>query len=321
MPSDLPEQLRQRALSLPDGNPESHASLGRLSGVDALTDGLLVLMLAAVEERVQLSGKAHKRVLARLLIVVMGSQVSLSSADADRVGARLHAQACKVRGEIEAVVEDARCKRQQAAAAAEGDDVLAAALASRLEQVAAGEQAELDILRLEVYEAYDRRLQLCLAIVATPGRLEAHTLEQATLPLPRWLQQQLGLVDESDAIVKYLLGTVAAGSSDDVETPVEWPAAYVECPEYVQRLLRAFQSTEYLLKQERAKVKYQSECYAFADSAIVQEAQAQAAKALEAQDQLMDDVGELRSELERAKGREEGLQKAVERAHQLVFDK
>ena len=64
MPSDLPEQLRQRALSLPDGNPESHASLGRLSGVDALTDGLLVLMLAAVEERVQLSGKAHKRVLA-----------------------------------------------------------------------------------------------------------------------------------------------------------------------------------------------------------------------------------------------------------------
>jgi len=64
LPSDLPEQLRQRALSLPDGNPESHASLGRLSGVDALTDGLLVLMLAAVEERVQLSGKAHKRVLA-----------------------------------------------------------------------------------------------------------------------------------------------------------------------------------------------------------------------------------------------------------------
>lgn len=53
----------------------------------------------------------------------------------------------------------------------------------------------------------------------------------------------------------------------------------------------------------------------------MQEAQAQEAKALEAQDQLMDDVGELRSELERAKGREEGLHKAVERAYQLVFDK
>ena len=119
MPSDLPEQLRQRAQSLPDGNPESHASLGRLRGVDVLTDGLLVLMLAAVEERVQLSGKAHKRVFARLLIVIMGSHVSLSSADADRIGARLHAQVCKVRGEIEAVVEDALCKRQQAAAAAD----------------------------------------------------------------------------------------------------------------------------------------------------------------------------------------------------------
>ena len=90
MPSDLLEQLRQRAKTLPDGHPVMHETLAKLIGVNELTDGLMVLALSAVEaERALLTGKARKRVLARLLVDAMGSQMSSTFAKADAFGACL----------------------------------------------------------------------------------------------------------------------------------------------------------------------------------------------------------------------------------------
>ena len=67
MPKDLPTKLQERAASIPDSEYRQHTTLGKLHGVDVLTDGLMILALMTVERRTELSLEAQKRLLTRLI--------------------------------------------------------------------------------------------------------------------------------------------------------------------------------------------------------------------------------------------------------------
>ena len=314
MPNDLPEQLRKRALTIPDGKVGVYELGVKLCGVEVLTDGLMVLALAAVEERTTLSGKAQKRLLARLLIDAMGAQVSLSFAEAGKIGARLHTQASKVRAQIAAAVAAALELRRQASASADGDEALSVALPARLEQVAALEQVQLDILRLEQYEGL---VEIAGAPVKTQetGSLGAGATQEPPSPLPRWL-----CGEPPDG--HWLIGGAASArlsktkAVKSLERPVRWPAEFKDCPEYAEIILTALQRAEEELEDARAMAQHEAEYRASVTD--VQDAE-ERENMLALLYRSENGKEELRMEIERAKGREEALQKAVERAYQLAL--
>ena len=137
MPKDLPTKLQERAASIPDSESRHRTTLGKLFGVDVLTDGLMILALMAVERRTELSLEAQKRLLTRLIADVAGARVSFANSKAGVVGLRLRKQAREVQAKIVKVVADSLAERTQARAAAGVDEALAAALPEKLEQMVA----------------------------------------------------------------------------------------------------------------------------------------------------------------------------------------
>ena len=161
--------------------------------------------------------------------------------------------------------------------------------------------------------------------MAAPGSRLPLPHWQNYAPLPEWLRDVVGLGDESAELVKHQVAQHLHYSETThimgIAEPLAWPCDFYDCPPYVRVLLRAFCSTEIVLKHERAMVKFLREINATEECEMVQEAEAREAQALALRDEMIDANGELESELLVAKGREEGLQKAVERAYQLAFEK
>ena len=319
MPEDLPTQLQQRAGSIPDFEKSQHDALGKVHGVDELTDGLMILVLMAVEERAQLSVNAKKRLLARLVINVMGAQVSLSNPKADVVGLRLRKQAREVQAKMVRVVEDALEERQQLRTTAGDDDALAAALPGRLEELAALEQAALDMLRLEVYVGFKEVYGAPVKV--QPGSVGAGAgaaQEQPTLPLPRWLCGDRGSLVACGGVAARIAQAYREHNSAYLAEPVEWPGLtldWFDCPSYLRIIVDALVTSEAELKLMRAKAEWHEREYYCAESEMVRNAEERADKLQAEVSELNDDKVELCVEIERAKGREEALQRAVERAY------
>ena len=322
MPKNLPAQLQERAESIPDSDTKPYETLGKLQGVDVLTDGLMILALMAVERCTEVKPEAQKRLLARLIADVVGAQVTLSNQRAGGIGLRLRKQARFVRAKIAMVVADALGERTQARAVAGGDEALAAALPTKLAELAALEQAELDRLRLEVYDGYNE-------IKGAPVKMQqsvlgaAATQEQPAPPLPRWLRDDCRLSHLPPGQGADRISQVLSRQIDEFDLPVEWPTDEFDLPPYVRVILEAFCKSESDVERAQSSEKIYLETQkkfieidvAF-ESDAVKRAEKKQAEWSAAYNEARDECTYLEFEVERAKGREEALHRAVKRAYQ-----
>jgi hypothetical protein len=229
--------LARRILAFPTGQYELSPLPPMLN---ELTDEIITVAVAAVEavmaeQLARPSGKAQKRLLARVVADARGARAALDSTCAEKVGKRLERQAISVNSFVDEAVFNAAQARADAQAAADADLTARATIRRDLAAIDADEKKKLQKLRSEVYIGF-WELEALLPGYVPPdpdGDVRAAALAAADEPwmpsitsrewkkippMPKDLALSLG-VDGVEALWNYYL---RFRSQAEVEIEHEW---------------------------------------------------------------------------------------------------
>ena len=283
--------------------------VGMLKSVDVLTEQLLLLAADAVEAASEAApgpkpnGKARLRLLVALVAAAMGSPASFGKPEAEKIGKRMTEQVKTVRARPARAAAKAVQDRKAARAAVASDAALAAGLPALLARIDEQEQATLARYITETYDGFWE-----IAPPPPPAKDEQQQLHAATdagPPLPGWLRAKVGAGG-----FQWLQDNFAGG-------PADWPATEADTPGPM-----AFHWLAMCVKHtgEHAEEMLQlAETHA-AERERIAERDREVDAELHQIDKnecidMREECIEMRAELERAKGREEGLHYALQRAY------
>ena len=239
----------------------------------------------------------------------MGSPVLFGKAEAEGIGKRLAGQVARVRKSLGRATAAAAEEHSAAHAAADGDAALSAGLPALLARIDERLQVALAAPHTEVYVGFVE--------IATPEeqQAEAETEDEQTgagLPPPDWLRAEVGaggwqLLQELDAGIGLLF-----------DEPAGWPATRPADPPGRLGFLALARCLRYAGTWADGQVKLAKKD---ADRRVEDaERAAECARddadtSREARLGMEEPVDEMRSALDCAKGREEGLHYALQRAY------
>ena len=191
----------------------------KLLDVSAVTDGLLIVSLEAVEAAVaamagtQLNGRAKFRLLARLVAGAVGATAVLSDDDKLLAGKRLETQATRQTKLLVQMAKEYDERRDARRAEAAVSTDLEAGLEAALAEIDAKERRAFTRIVTEVYTGFVELGELDVAAAPAPCPAVVTRAAEQPLPgylLPAWLRKELGDAG-CVAIEEDLAGFRAAG--------------------------------------------------------------------------------------------------------------